>query len=169
MRNSIKCEHNREWPLGFPTCFGFDDPSHYFDIAPKDRPKRVTLGSDQCIVDDKSFFVLGCLDIPLLDTTEVFRWMIWVSLSEKTFKRMSELWHTSGRESESPYFGWLSTSLPCYPETLNLKTHVHTQPVGTRPSIELEPTDHPLAIDQRSGISLARAHELSQQISRQMI
>ncbi|MGW1264432.1 DUF2199 domain-containing protein [Streptomyces drozdowiczii] len=34
--------------------------------------------------------------------------------------------------------------------TLNLKTRVHTRPVGDRPFVELEPTDHPLAIEQRT-------------------
>jgi hypothetical protein len=37
---------------------------------------------------------------------------------------------------------------------------VHTNAVGLRPTIELEPTDHPLSIDQRVGIFRARAEEL---------
>ncbi|MFD9541412.1 DUF2199 domain-containing protein [Streptomyces sp. NPDC060022] len=41
-------------------------------------------------------------------------------------------------------FGWLSTELAPYSEgTSNLKTNAHTRPVGKRPVIELEPTDHP--------------------------
>jgi hypothetical protein len=64
-----------------------------------------------------------------------------------------------GREQElEPMFGWLSTSIPCYPETINLKTMVHTRSVGVRPYIELEPTEHqhPLAIEQREGIAIER-------------
>jgi hypothetical protein len=49
-----------------------------------------------------------------------------------------------------------------YPETLNLKTNVYTQPVGVRPFIELEPTDHPLAIEQRTGISWERVQEIAE-------
>jgi hypothetical protein len=79
-------------------------------------------------------------------------WGVWVSLSADSFLRMSEMWESPTRQTEPPYFGWLSTTLPGYPETLNLKTNVHTQPVGTRPLIELEPTDHPLAIDQRPAL-----------------
>jgi hypothetical protein len=44
---------------------------------------------------------------------------------------------------------------------LNLKTHVHARPVGQRPFIELEPTDHPLAVEQRSGITMARVREIA--------
>jgi Uncharacterized protein conserved in bacteria (DUF2199) len=36
---------------------------------------------------------------------------------------------------------------------LKLKTNVHTQPVGSRLLIEHEPTDHPLAVEQRAGIT----------------
>lgn len=33
-----------------------------------------------------------------------------------------------------------------------LKSMVHQRPVGERPLVELEPTDHPLALHQREGI-----------------
>jgi len=94
---------------------------------------------------------------------ETFSWGVWVSLSRENFRRMSQLWETPGRESEPPYFGRLSTILPIYePTTLDLKTNVHTQPVGIRPTIELEPTDHPLAVEQRTGITRARVQELAE-------
>jgi hypothetical protein len=57
---------------------------------------------------------------------------------------------------------WLTTELPVYPATtLNLKTRVHTRPVGERPFVELQLTDHPLAIEQRTGISLERVREIA--------
>ncbi len=36
------------------------------------------------------------------------------------------------------------------------------QAVGQRPLIELEPTDHPLAAEQRAGITLARVQEIAE-------
>jgi hypothetical protein len=30
---------------------------------------------------------------------------------------------------------------------------VHTQPVGFRPQVEVEPTAHPLAVEQREGVT----------------
>jgi len=62
-----------------------------------------------------------------------------------------ELWDAPARSEEPPMFGWLSTNLPPYPQTVNLKTSVHLRNDGLRPFIELEPTDHPLAIEQRDG------------------
>jgi hypothetical protein len=123
---------------------------------------RAELGSDQRIIDDQHHFVRGCLQIPVLDGLGPFIWGVWISLSEKSFERMSELWETPGREGEPPYFGWFSASLPGYPETLNPKTIVHTRPIGQRPLIELEPTDHPLAVEQREGITMARVQEIAE-------
>jgi hypothetical protein len=72
------------------------------------------------------------------------------------------VWNTEGREAERPYFGWLSTELALYSEgTTNLKTNAHTRPVGKRPLIELEPTDHPLAVEQRTGITQDRVREIA--------
>ncbi|MEU7913845.1 DUF2199 domain-containing protein [Microbispora bryophytorum] len=57
----------------------------------------------------------------------------------------------------------LSPELPVYePTTLNLKTNLHTRPVGPRPVVELEPTGHPLAVEQRTGIAHARVRELAE-------
>ncbi|MEU6973410.1 DUF2199 domain-containing protein [Kitasatospora aureofaciens] len=40
---------------------------------------------------------------------------------------------TEGRETEPPYFGWLTTELPIYsPSTLNPKKMAHTRPIGER-------------------------------------
>jgi Uncharacterized protein conserved in bacteria (DUF2199) len=47
---------------------------------------------------------------------------------------------------------------------VNLKTHVHTREVGRRPFIELEPTDHPLAVEQRDGITWERVQEIAEQV-----
>jgi len=133
-------------------------------IAPEERSWRAELSSDQCIIDNQHYFVRGCIEIPVLDGVGPFIWGVWVSLSEKSFERMSELWESPDREGEPPHFGWLSTFLPGYPETLNLKTNVHTRLVGQRPSIELEPTDHPLAVEQREGITMARVQEIVESV-----
>lgn len=60
-----------------------------------------------------------------------------------------------------PMFSWLSTDLACYPDTLNLKTMVHPRPGGIRPFIELEPFDHPLAVEFREGITIERVQEIA--------
>ena len=54
----------------------------------------------------------------------------------------------------------LSAALRGYPDTENLKTMVHPREPGLRPLIELEPTDHPLAVEQREGISQDRLAQI---------
>jgi len=49
---------------------------------------------------------------------------------------------------------------------LNLKTLVHLRSGGLRPFIELEPTDHPLAVEQRNGISMTRVEEIASLLHR---
>jgi hypothetical protein len=158
-----QCSTCGEYHSGLPFSYSSPAPAPYFDIPEAERDARVLLSSDQCVIDNEHFFVLGRLEIPVVDTDEVFSWLVWVSLSEKNFKRMSGLWETEGRESEPPYFGWLSTSLPCYDkDTFLLRTNVHTRSVGQRPFIELEPTEHSLAIEQLNGITLKRVQEIAE-------
>jgi hypothetical protein len=91
-------------------------------------------------------------------------WTVWTSLSRQNFRRLLDHWDDSEREKEPPYFGWLCTLLPTYPDTLNLKTHVHTRTIGLRPFVELEPTDHPLAIEQSKGISTERVAAIAEAV-----
>jgi hypothetical protein len=147
-----------------PLSYGAPAPELWFEIPENERARRAELSSDQCVIDGKHFFVLGRLLIPLHDSDESFCWLAWVSLSETNFRRASELWHEPGRENEPPYFGWLQSALPYRPGTLALKTQVLTQPVGQRPLIVLEETDHPLSLEQRDGISMARVQQIAEMV-----
>ena len=161
--HGYECKTCGEFHEGLPFSYGSLAPAMWFDVPENEHKSRVLLSSDQCVIDDKYFFVLGRIEIPVIDVGEEFAWLAWVSVGEQNFLRSSELWNTEGRECEPPCFGWLQTELPCYPETtLNLRTNLHTRPVGERPFIELEPTDHPLAVEQREGITLTRVQEIAE-------
>ncbi|HEX5598661.1 MAG TPA: DUF2199 domain-containing protein [Micromonosporaceae bacterium] len=160
---SYQCRRCGKRHDGLPMSYGTDAPAYWSPSFADDESSL--LDEDQCVIKGEHFFVRGRLVIPVIDAapgTE-FDWGVWVSLSGTNFSRTLSLWTTSGREQEPPYFGWLSTELPLYePSTLELKTHVHTQQVGMRPLIELEPTDHPLAVEQRTGITIARVQEIAE-------
>jgi hypothetical protein len=160
---SYECRRCGERRHGLPMSYGADAPAYWDPSLAGDESSM--LEQEQCIIKAEHFFVRGRLLIPVTDAapgTE-FDWGVWVSLSRGNFARALSLRTTTGREQEQPYFGWLSTELPLYqPSTLSLKTHVRTQPVGQRPLIELEPTDHPLAVEQRTGITLARVPEIAE-------
>lgn len=144
-------------------CFGGSSPASLI-VLENEYEGRVEENSDQCIVDGKHFFIRCHIELPVIDTGEVFIWSVWVSLSEESFDTMSENWDSEGRENSEPFFGWLMTSLPCYPETLHLKTDVQTQPVGVVPLVILQPSDHPLVEEQQNGITMGRVHEIVHQV-----
>jgi hypothetical protein len=144
-----------------PFCFLAGAPAQISIVPESEQEKRVLLSSDQCVIDEQYFYILGNLDLRIAGHAEVFRWSLWSSLLKANFERSTDLWETAGRESEPPYFGWLSTAIPGYERTVGLKVLVHTQPVGTRPRIEVTEQDHPLYRDYRDGVSWARACELS--------
>jgi hypothetical protein len=142
--------------------FGTDAPLQW-DLLSKEERSRSLLGGDQCEIDSRegqSFYVRACLEIPIQGTDRSFTWGVWCSLSKQSYDEISEHWDDPARSSIGPHFGWLCTKIPGYRDTAFLKTMVHQRDVGVRPSVELEPTDHPLAVDQRDGIEEHRLKEL---------
>ncbi|MDJ0385998.1 DUF2199 domain-containing protein [Streptomyces sp. G-G2] len=149
-------EHHPELPMSYsataPDAWeaGYESDAHSL------------LSPDQCVIRGSHFFIKGLIEIPVIGSGDVFSWGVWVSLSEENFTRALSVWDTEGREAEKPYFGWLSTELALYSEsTTDLKTNAHTRPVGRSPLIELEPTGHPLAVEQRTGITRERVREIA--------
>lgn len=140
--------------------FGANAPLYFYGIPAEERGERCALDSDTCVVDQENFFVRGCLEIPVHGETDAFSWGVWVSLSRDHFAEFKACYDTPKRSHIGPFFGWLSAELPLYPSTENLKTLVHLRDDGIRPCIELEPTDHPLAVEQRNGISVDRVAEI---------
>jgi len=155
----FKCKSCDEWHEGMPT-FANDAPLYLYGIPEHERASRCDLTSDTCVIDSKLFFVRGCIEIPVEHTSEPFIYGVWVSLSVQSYEEFVGCMNAGRRTHIGPFFGWLSAELALYPSTENLKTRVHLRDDGIRPSIELEPTDHPLAVEQRDGITHDRVAEI---------
>jgi hypothetical protein len=142
--------------------FATDAPLQW-DLLRPDERARSCLGEEQCEIESDegcSFYIRACLDIPIRAANCYFDWGVWCSLSESSYREVSEHWEDPQRIQLGPYFGWLCTTIPGYPDTVFLKTLVHQRAVGQRPSVQLETTDHPLSFDQRFGIEVARLREI---------
>ena len=141
---------------------GQSAPAAWFDVPEAERASRCQLTSEQCVIDGRWCFLLGQLEIPVEGSSEPFVWRTWVSVNTASFKRAKELRNTVGREAEPPCLAWVQSEMPYATSTLLLKAKLQTGPVGQRPKIELEPCDHPLAIEQRDGITLERVQQLAE-------
>src|SRR5262249_8754608 len=134
---------------------GADKPDHWWDIPEEERGRRIQLTSDTCVIDGEHHFIRGVIEIPVHDHLQRFGFGVWISQKRENF-----LTYVQNPDSAEigPFFGWLCTRIAYYSQdTLLLKTMGHFRSDGLRPRIELEPTDHPLAVDQREGITLAKA------------
>lgn len=162
---TFRCRSCGEWHVGLPA-FHFDGPAQLGVVPAEERDARVELTDDGCVLDldGRHYFVRGQLEIPVRDSDDHFLWSVWLSLSETSFARFAALFDDPAREAGETFFGWLCNVLPDYPDTMFLKTRVHVRPYPLRPRVELEPTDHPLAVDQREGMARERAVVLAERL-----
>lgn len=156
------CSCCGEYHDELPTSYGTVAPAYFEFSPPEEQEKRFELSEDLCVMDNEHFFIRGCVEIPIIGANEEFIWGVWVSLSEANYKKVKENWNNPGLLE--PMLGWFSTVLPCYPDTLNLKAKVHHRADGIRPYIELEPTDHPLSVELRNGITIERVQQIAEEL-----
>ncbi len=161
--SKYQCEHCGETHDALPVIVDYR-PIQYWDVPEALRSRDVHLEDDHCVVKGTQFLVRAVIEIPLVDLAHNLNIAVWVSLSEKNFG----IWKASRSESKrkhlGPFFGWLCSRLPIYPETALLKAKVQLRDGDALPCIELEPTQHPLAVDQRNGMTLQRAFKLAHDI-----
>lgn len=148
-----------------PLDYGFKGPDHWFDLSLEERQSRTRKTDDICVIDGQDFFLRGVLDVPVIDLDDSFNWGVWVSLSRKSFDRAMELWDETVPDDEPPLFGWLCNRISVYPDMPPLEADVYLRNNGLRPRVELWPTDHPLAVEQRQGITRQRVEEIASIVS----
>ena len=134
---------------------GTDRPDQWWDVAEEEREGRIRLTTDTCEIDGEHFFIRGVIEIPVHEDPDGFGFGVWVSQKKENFYTYLDNYDSA---EIGPFFGWLCTRIACYDEdTLLLKTRVHFRGEGLRPSIVVEPSGHPLSVDQQNGISLEKA------------
>ena len=157
---SFVCSSCGRAHAGVPLSFAADYPDPYANLAPDERDTRAIAGSDQCIIDQREFYIRGCLELPILGTDDVFLWGLWARVKEEVFDEIDDHWESQGRESSiGPYKGRLANALSIYPDTINQRLEIQIRPVGSRPLFILEELDNRLSIEQREGITRQKAEE----------
>ncbi len=99
MSDGYKCATCGKSHESLPLSFAADSPDMYANMNRDERDARSVRGSDQYIIDQNWFFVRGCLEIPIIGSSDVFLWGLWASVREQVFDEISECWELSGRKS----------------------------------------------------------------------
>ena len=163
---SFKCSGCGKTHRGAPS-FSFSRPAETCKIPKSEFDDRVYLTKDLCSIDNTSFYIRGTLKVPIIDSDESFVWGLWVKQSEESFHRYLDSY---GRDQSGQHsYGWLPADFYTNREWRSratdngvLKTDVHWCSPGNHPEIEIfKSENHPLAQDQREGISWDRAVELT--------
>ncbi|WP_170149466.1 DUF2199 domain-containing protein [Rhodoplanes roseus] len=135
---------------GLPLAWGSPTPGPYDALPDGERESRAVINADCCIIDDREFYIRGLIVLPIIGRPEDFQWIVWCSVSEDDYQRLGESWDDPDRARTAPVVTWLASALSSYePGTLGLKAMLHVRDPGLAPLVELEPTDHPLAVEQR--------------------
>ena len=155
------CHECGEVHRGMPLDFSIPAPDLYAGMSEDERANRALISSDQCIVDDRYFYIRGRLELPIKGTEQCFCFGVWSFVKRESFDEMTDSWTTVGRENErGPYPGLLANALREFPNAYDLPLRVVVQPVGVRPLLFIE-EPHPLSEAQRDGVTMHRAAELS--------
>jgi len=145
-----------------PLSYSVKAPNAVTAVPLEDLEKRVVITRDQCVIDGRDFYLRGRIPVPIIGLDEPFIWGVWAEISPKNFLRSNEVWHIEGREREPAFPGWLNNELFLFGNTINLEVSVQTQKVGWRPHFTVVDQNHPLAIDQRNGMTLKRVEEIAE-------
>jgi hypothetical protein len=155
MTFEFRCRSCGQQHTGLPA-WHFGEPVQVYDVPPEERAARVDLTSDGCTIDGREFYVLGLLRSRYPAYPHLGR----VALAERGELR-ALLRPVRGRAPPGGrvVFGWLCNRVPGYPDTLLLKARLHVRAYPERPWVELEPTEHPLAVDQRAVFTVSVAQK----------
>ncbi|TFZ07657.1 DUF2199 domain-containing protein [Ramlibacter humi] len=162
---AFKCSCCGKVHEGSPS-YAFKAPDHYASLSEEQKAAMGRINTDLCTVtrgEGTDYFIRTVLEIPIHGVAEPFTWGVWVSLSEKSFKRYVET-YDEPVEGDG-FFGWVCNAIPWYPPAEPLATDVAVQLGGKRPLLFLHhggSDDHPLIVDQRRGISVAKAQEIAE-------
>jgi len=133
-------------------------------VPMEELEQRIVFTPDQCVIDGKDFYLRGRILVPVIGLEEPFVWGVWAEVSPINFMKTNELWTVEGREAEAAFPGWLNTQLPVFGDTFNLELSVQTQRVGKRPHFRVIDEEHPLAVEQRDGITMRRVEEIAERM-----
>jgi hypothetical protein len=135
-------------------------PDHWIGLSLEQR-EHGACNDDLCRTPDGYHFVRAVIEMPLLGGPEpTFQLGVWSLLGPADYDRYIDTFDHDDQSKLGPMPGLLANEVSGFPGSRALKVRLLPQDHGQRPFLQLAPSDHPLAVAQRSGISFAKAHQL---------
>jgi hypothetical protein len=162
---AFKCTCCGEMHEGSPS-IAFKAPDQYACLSDEQKSSMGKLSSDFCTItheEGTDYFIRAVLEVPIHGIDEPFLWGVWVSLSEKSFRRYVETYDEPVEGDR--FFGWVCNKPRAYPWESSRPADVNVQLGGQRPKVVLhrgENESDPLVLGQCNGISVARAQEIAE-------
>jgi hypothetical protein len=127
----------------------------------EDRGRDAWISDDFVALADGRRFVRGLLQIPIPELETRFGYGLWVEANAADWDRLFEHWYDPEQAGFPAVDGALANELDPYGPTLGLRVCLQPTSADTLPDVAVVEADHPLARDQRAGITVGRAEELA--------
>ena len=151
-------EIHEEWPA-----LAYSSPSYYDNLPDQKKEDIAELDEDFCIVKEEEntyYFIRVVLNQKVKNHHEDLQYGLWVSLSEKSFKDYQI--NFKNESHETGYFGWLSSFIQDYDNSVSIPMDVQTKKGNERPEIiPHKETDHRFVRDYYDGIT---GHEAQRRV-----
>lgn len=153
-------------PGTMPLDYSFRLPDNGIVISRGKFPWRVRQqGMSFCSIDLRYYYIRGVVEIPIIGQEQLLCWGTWISVLKEDYKKYYNSFDADGGTEnvlDEPILGLLANSFPpeIYPDAYDIKVMAFDrQRMALR--FELEPTDHPLSLEQYNGITVERVHEIA--------
>lgn len=150
---------------GLPLDISIGYPDRIMIMSDADKVKYVSSPSRSMLNwRNKEFFIRGLIEIPILETENYFCYGAWTQVSKKDYKKFLKAWVKSKREDDTVkehiYGHFACMMIPIlYPDAYGLQVAICDRS-DRAAGFVLEPTEHPLSLEQHNGITMERVHEI---------
>jgi hypothetical protein len=138
---------------------GYFRPDVIVGMDAEARAARARESNDICRLDESRFFLRGVLPLPIHGRDDGYMLGVWVEVSAASFARIHALWTDADQANEPAFAATLANDVRHHPGSLGQAVTVRLTGPTTRPSVFVVDPAHPLAIEQRDGVSFHRASE----------
>lgn len=163
-RDGFRCGTCGEFHEGPPFDYAAPAPDPWLVIPEQEREDGM-LSEDLCwmrVRGKDHYFIRGLIPVPVRDDQRTFNWGVWAEIFAEDFARVIDLWDDERRADAPPFPGLLMTAPAIYSEPTHLELMVQLQGQNLRPTFDLTGSEHPMAVEQRKGITVDRVKEIAE-------